>query len=136
MRSTALAGCLALSGSAFLSFAGARDVPTVQDSAEPPQEYLGQHLGVIVPVYEGDLSRAVSSLERWPSTCSPLTKKNADLVLYYAEGEEDSPAVTAAVETMRYTAGRCFAETRLVYAQLSDEVRRKKLNNCIRLDNT
>ena len=119
----ALAGWLALSGSALLPFVGARFVETVDDLAEPLPEDPGRHLAVVVPVYRGDLSRAVSSLERWPSLCSPLTEKNADLVLYYAEGEEDAPAVTAAVETIRETAGHCFAETRLVYAHLSDEVR-------------
>ena len=124
MRATAFAGCLALFGPALLSFAGARDVQAVEDPTESRGEDLGQHLAVIVPVYQGDLSRAVSSLERWPITCSPLTEKNADLVLYYAEGEEDAPAVTAAVETIRETAGRCFAETRLVYAHLSKEVRK------------
>ena len=127
MRGAALAGRLALSGSAVLSFAGARDVQTVEDPPEPPREDPGQHLAVIVPVYRGDLSRAVSSLERWPSTCSPLTERNADLVLYYAEGEEDAPTVTAAVDTIRETAGHCFAETRLVYAHLSEQVRKEKL---------
>ena len=124
MRAAVLAICLALSGSAFLAFAGGRDVEAVQDPPEPPREHPGQHLAVIVPVYRGDLSRAVSSLERWPSTCSSLTERSADLVLYYAEGEEDASAVTAAVETIRGTAGRCFAETRLVYAHLSEEVRK------------
>lgn len=128
MRAAALAGCLALSGSALLSCAGARDAQTIEDPAEPPREDPGQHLGVIVPVYEGDLSRAVSSLERWPSRCSSVTERNADLVLYYAEGEEHAPAVTTAVETIRKTAGHCFAETRLVYAHLSEEVRPCNVN--------
>lgn len=122
MRGVALAGCLALSGPAVLSFADAKDVPGVVDAPEMPPGDLGQHLAVVVPVYRGDLSRAVSSLERWPSTCSPLTERNADLVLYYAEGEEDAPAVSAAVDTINETAGSCFAKTRLVYAHLSEEV--------------
>ena len=124
MRAAAWARCLALSGSAFFSFAGGRDVEAVQGPPEPPREDPGPHFAVIVPVYRGDLSRAVSSLKRWPSTCSSLTERSTDLVLYYAEGEEDAPAVTAAVETIRETAGQCFAETRLVYARLSEEVRK------------
>lgn len=123
MRGAALAGCLALSGPAVLSFADAKDLPGVVDPLELSPGDLGQHLAVIVPVYRGDLSRAVSSLGRWPSTCSPLTESNADLVLYYAEGEEDAPTVTAAVEIISETAGSCFANTRLVYAHLSEEVR-------------
>lgn len=123
MRGAALAGCLALSGPAVLSFADAKDVPGVVDSPDLPPGDLGQHLAVVVPVYRGDLSRAVSSLDRWPSACSPLTERNADLVLYYAEGEEDAPTVNAAVETITETAGSCFANTRLVYAHLSEEVR-------------
>lgn len=122
MRGAALVGCLALSGPAVLSFADAKDLPGVADFSELPPGDLGQHLAVIVPVYRGDLSRSVSSLGRWPSTCSPLTERNADLVLYYAEGEEDAPAVTAAMETISETAGSCFANTRLVYAHLSEEV--------------
>ena len=122
MRGAALVGCLALSGLAIPSFADAKDLPGAVDPPELPPGDLGHHLAVIVPVYRGDLSRAVSSLERWPSTCSPLTERNADLVLYYAEGEEDAPAVTAAVETISKTAGSCFANTRLLYAHLSEEV--------------
>lgn len=122
MRCVAFAGCLALSGRAVLSYAKTLAVHPAEDPFVLPPGGPGQHLAVVVPVYRGDLSRAVSSLDRWPSTCSPLTERNADLVLYYAEGEEDAPTVTAAVETIKETAGRCFAQTRLVYAHLSVEV--------------
>lgn len=127
MRTAALAGWLALSGAAALSPAGARDIETAEDPAESSALDPAQHLAVVVPVYRGDISRAVSSLERWPSACTPLTERNADLVLYYAEGEEDASAVIPALETIRQTAGRCFAETRLVYAHLSEEVGRYHL---------
>lgn len=82
-----------------------------------------QHLGLVHPVYRGDLARAVSSLRRWPTNCSPVTQQNVDLVLYYAEGEEDSLMVAAALETIGETAGRCFSKTRTVYAHLDEEVR-------------
>ena len=122
MRGIALAGCLALSGPPVLSFADTLAVQPIEDQPLSPRGDPGQHLAIVVPVYRGDLSRAVSSLDRWPSTCSPLTKQNADLVLYYAEGEEDAPAVPSALETISETAGRCFAQTRLVYAHLSEDV--------------
>ncbi|CAM9397785.1 unnamed protein product [Ectocarpus fasciculatus] len=78
-----------------------------------------QRLGVVVPAYDGDLVRAVSSLERWPAKCSPLTLKNADLVLYYAE--EESSATASALDSISATAGRCFSRTRIVYANLAEE---------------
>lgn len=82
-----------------------------------------QRLAVVVPAHAGDLPRAVSALDRWPTTCSPVTKENVDLVLYYAEGEDD-PEPATALETISSTAGRCFANTKLVYANLDAEVRR------------
>ena len=45
-----------------------------------------------------------------------------DLVLYYAEGEEDKLAVTSAVSTISAKAGQCFAKTRMVYANLDNVV--------------
>ncbi|CAM9712766.1 unnamed protein product [Ectocarpus sp. 4 AP-2014] len=83
---------------------------------QDPQQ---QRLGVVVPAYDGDLARAVSSLERWPTKCSPLTLENADLVLYYAE--QESSATASALERISSTAGRCFLRTRIVYANLAEE---------------
>lgn len=80
-----------------------------------------QRLAVVVPAHAGDLSRAVSALDRWPRECSPVTKDNVDLVLYYAEGEDDS-GPTAALDEITTSAGRCFSNTRLVYANLNEEV--------------
>lgn len=98
------------------SVAAAIPTTTVQQDAQ-------QRLAVVVPAYVGDLDRAVSSLGRWPATCSPITQQNVDLVLYYAEGEEDAAAVDAAVAVVAETAGRCFSKTLTVYAHLSEEVR-------------
>jgi len=81
-----------------------------------------KHLAVIVPAYRGDLQRAVASLERWPTVCSSLTQANVDLVLYYAEGDEDAQEVDEAVEKISESAGRCFARTRTVYANLEEQV--------------
>ena len=80
-------------------------------------------LAVVVPTHRGELPRAVSSLQRWPSSCSPVTKRSVDLVLYYAEGDEDSAVVAEAVQAIAATAGLCFATTRVVYANVNEEVR-------------
>lgn len=100
--------------------------PALETSSLENEDH--RRLAVIVPAHRGDLSRAVSSLGRWPTECSPVTQKNVDVVLYYAEGVEDT-AASDAVETIAATAGRCFANTRIVYANLDGEVR-------VRTDNT
>lgn len=103
----------------FTSFCGAS-----QHGAEPINNPMSsQRLAVVVPCYRGDLYRTVASLERWPTECSPVTLKNTDLVLYYAEGEKDNQAVTSAVSTISAKAGQCFAKTRIVYANIDIEVR-------------
>lgn len=79
-------------------------------------------LAVVVPAHAGDLPRAVSALDRWPKTCSPVTEADVDLVLYYAEGEDDTEPL-AALDAIASTAGRCFGTTKLVYANLTPEVR-------------
>lgn len=109
-----LAAALAGSAATATSTTGAQ--ATAQQEAQ-------QRLAVVVPAYVGDLDRAVSSLGRWPATCSSITQKNVDLVLYYAEGEEDAAAVDAAAAIVAETAGRCFSKTQTVYAHLSEEVR-------------
>ncbi|CAM9131448.1 unnamed protein product, partial [Ectocarpus fasciculatus] len=80
-----------------------------------------QRLAVVVPAYKGDLDRAVASLGRWPTDCSSVTQQNVDLVLYYAEGEEDAASVDAATTALADSAGRCFSKTLTVYAHLSEE---------------
>lgn len=123
MRSAALLGWLAAVVSPTLCAEGAFDFQHVQDTTRSSsQESPSQRLAVVVPAFRGDLSRAVASLERWPTTCSQVTLQSVDLVLYYAEGEEDSAAVTAAADTISKTAGHCFSKTRTVYAHLGEEV--------------
>ncbi|CAN0338180.1 unnamed protein product [Ectocarpus fasciculatus] len=133
MRGLTLATCLPLAALAVL--AGASHVtsssPTgdskllaagsVMPADEPQRPEKDSKLAVVVPAYKGDLDRAVASLGRWPTDCSPLTVQNVDLVLYYAEGEEDSEKVGAAAEVIAATAGRCFAGVRTVYAHLEQE---------------
>lgn len=85
-------------------------------------------LAVVVPTQQGDLSRAVGSLQRWPWTCSPETQRSVDLVVYYgqmADEADGDAAVTQATQTIAETAGLCFSTTRVVYAHLDAEVRRE-----------
>lgn len=109
---------------AALACSGATAIATASSPAAT-QQGQQQRLAVVVPAYVGDLDRAVSSLGRWPATCSPLTQENVDLVLYYAEGEEDAAAVDAAAAVVADTAGRCFSKTLTVYAHLNEEVRER-----------
>lgn len=125
---------VALSGSVFLleyvvyfnaDFRDPRELqgstPVRDGAAREEEEQSGERLAVIVPAHRGDLAKALSSLAKWPSTCHPSTLRNADLVLYYAGGEEDD--VSAVLPSLAETGGRCFAETRLVLANLKEEVR-------------
>lgn len=82
----------------------------------------GGRLGVILPVWEGQLNQALESAARWPKVCSQATLDNADLILYKAEGDEES--ADKIVQTLSSTAGRCFANTKIVYGHLLDEVSR------------
>lgn len=107
-----------LTASALLSPATA--TPTT-DLRAPTEQ---QRLAVVVPAYKGDLDRAVASLGRWPTDCSSVTQQNVDLVLYYAEGEEDAASVDAATTALAESAGRCFSKTLTVYAHLNEEVRK------------
>lgn len=79
-----------------------------------------RRLAVVVPAHAGDLGKALSSLATWPTTCHSSTLVNADLILYYAGGEEDD--VAAVLPALAQTGGRCFANTRLVLANLTPEV--------------
>ena len=85
-------------------------------------------LAVVVPAHRGDLELAVHSMTNWP--CNPYQQHKhptqaMDLVLYYAGSseEDDDEAVSAAADTIAKTAGRCFANTRTVFAELEQKVR-------------
>eukprot|EP00752_Nemacystus_decipiens_P004759 g4334.t1 len=51
--------------------------------------------------------------------CHEATLVDTDLILYYARGEGDG--VAAALPSLARTGGKCFATTRLILANLSDE---------------
>lgn len=78
---------------------------------------------MIVPTHRGDLSLALGSLSKWPTTCSDVTLAAVDLVLYKAESEDESTA--SILSTLQKTAGRCFASTKIIFGNLDDEVRRR-----------
>jgi len=82
-------------------------------------------LAVVVFADKGDLELATQSIKRWPmpEACSSLTEQNVDLVLYYAGGEEDKEAVSAAADTIAKSGRRCFANTRTMFAELEKKVR-------------
>lgn len=78
-------------------------------------------LAVVVPAWRGDVDRVLEAVARWPTVCSAVTLSKVELVLYKAEGEEESSAVL--LPALENTAGRCFAKTKVVYAHLREEVR-------------
>lgn len=121
--------CLALAGLATIGSAEAL-ISNEKNLLEEPaghsadgQSARSQRLAVVVPAYSGDLSRAVESLVRWPTKCSETTQHHMDLVLYYAEGADESAG--SVVSTIAESAGRCFADTKIVYANLLQEVSRR-----------
>lgn len=83
----------------------------------------GGRLAIVVPVYEGDLEKSLSSMGLWPKVCSQETLSMTDLVLYKAESEDEESRDFLPI-ALEDTAGRCFANTKVVYANLADEVSR------------
>ncbi|CAM9634328.1 unnamed protein product, partial [Scytosiphon promiscuus] len=82
----------------------------------------GEHrlLGVVVPTHAGDTVETIQSLEKWPSKCTEDTLAHVDLVIYKAE-EYDRRIENELLPRFRATAGRCFADTRIVFGGLSKE---------------
>lgn len=117
---------------ALLAAGASHDLPassklTIHHADEVHGSSSGR-LAVVVPIQQGDLSRAVGSLQRWPWTCSPVTQHSVDLVVYYAHMADEADgdaAVTQATQTIAETAGHCFSTTRVVHAHLDGEVRRE-----------
>lgn len=79
-------------------------------------------LAVVVPAWRGDVDRALAAVARWPTACSAVTLSSVELVLYMAEAEEESSAAVL-LPALERTAGRCFAQTKVVYAHLREQVR-------------
>lgn len=93
----------------------------VAQEQEQEQERAAKRLAVVVPAHTGDLGKALTSLASWPTKCHESTVLHTDLVLYYAGGAEDD--VEAVLPSLALTGGKCFANTRLVLANLTEEVR-------------
>lgn len=90
-------------------------LPPTAGAAQP-----SKRLAVVVPAYAGDLDKALASLAKWPQTCHRLTQQNSDLLLYYAGGDDGH--VNSVGPSLAETGGRCFANTRIILANLTKEV--------------
>lgn len=88
--------------------------------SRPLHSFWTERLAVVVPVHQGDIHKALRSLEKWPVSCSSITRGNVDLVLYKAEAEDSSSK--AVVQFLEETVGRCFANTKIVYGALTEQV--------------
>lgn len=95
-----------------------------------------RRLAVVVPAHGGDLRRALASLSRWPTLCSPVTVQHVDLVLYFAGTEEDDDWADDVLPELEKTGGRCFAKTNVVFGNLTDEVRARRGGRKYTIQNT
>lgn len=77
-------------------------------------------LGIVVPLFAEEMTRAVQSFKRWPTTCSGNTMNRVDLILYFA-GE--LPLELERHLTVASGPISCFRRTRVVSAALRPEVR-------------
>lgn len=84
---------------------------------------------MVVPVYDGDLEKSLESMALWPKVCHQETLSKVELVLYKAEREEEGTRESLQ-KALEETAGECFAETKIVYANLKDEVRTCRRDTC------
>lgn len=106
---------------AILAHGARGDQEIARFRASAPEPDNGGRLATVVPVHEGDVAQALASLAQWPNVCSPTTLAKMDLVLYKAEQPGKSSARIQAV--VEETAGRCFANTKVVHGNLLPEVR-------------
>lgn len=113
--------CFAFAGTVIAGALGDRNADLVFAAKAHSLSGSASRLAVVVPAHGGDLERTAESLARWPTECSSVTLEHADLVLYYA-GNQDNMS-TAIMPTLAETAGLCFANTRIIYANLKEEVR-------------
>ena len=98
-----------------------RILPAEDSSSSGGHSSTSGRLAVVVPTWRRDVDRALEAVARWPTACSAVTLSKVELVLYKAEGEEESSP--ALLPTLERTAGRCFAKTKVVYAHLREQVR-------------
>lgn len=90
---------------------------------------LSRRLAVVVPTHAGDLGETLKSLDDWPTKCTADTLAHVDLVIYKAE-PKDEMSENVTLPRFRDTAGKCFARTRMVYGELTKEVRITKYRCC------
>ncbi|CAM9766040.1 unnamed protein product [Scytosiphon promiscuus] len=96
-----------------------RDGFAWKDSIKRKRRTVGieRRLAVVVPVHEGDSSRAMEAISKWPSTCHRQTVENVDLIIYEAEGRhaERGPLLVPP------EASACFRATRIIQGNLLPE---------------
>ena len=81
-----------------------------------------RRLAVVVPTHAGDLEETLKAVESWPTECASDTLEHVDLVIYKAE-QKDEASENETLARFRQVAGLCFARTRMVYGELTEEVR-------------
>lgn len=99
-------------------------VETVQRTQEKRNDKKAspaRRLAVVVPTHTGDFKRTVASFAKWPQRCHESTLQHADLIVYYAGRAGDR--VKDMLPSLAETGGRCFANTQLVLANLTKQVR-------------
>lgn len=85
-------------------------------------------LAVVVPTHAGDLKEAVVALSGWVNYCSAITLSRMHLVVYYAGNAGDGVWSEEVLPTVTQTAGRCFEHTRVIFADLDQEVTRSNVS--------
>lgn len=79
-------------------------------------------LAVVVPTHAGDIQEAVVALSRWPTVCSVITRHRMQLVVYYSGNVGDGAWSEDVIPTIAQTGGGCFERTRVIFADLDEEV--------------
>ena len=85
----------------------------------PPSSH---RLAVVVPTHLGQYSRTLASLSRWPSQSCSAKSRHMELVLYFADNAEGANWSDEDLSLLTATAGTCFDQTSVIFANLSPEV--------------
>lgn len=107
-----------LSGLWMGSYVGMGVADCKQNATSQQVHIEGQTLAVVVSLHRDDYTSAMETLRKWPTKCSPKTLQAVDLILYHA-GYVDENDLMARLPS---EASKCFRRTKVVNANLSDEV--------------
>lgn len=126
-RTTPAFGCLLVAGLIASASAVATaatiatskaDLDSIRSSAQSPID----RRAVIVAADRLDLTRAISAVGQWSTSCQSAGLHDVDLVVILAEWHGSASVSKVAEDKIAGTAGRCFAETRVVYGHLVEKV--------------